>query len=391
LLRPRLAVLRTYYLVSFAALGAYLPYFPRWLEARGIQGLRLSVIAAMLPIMGLAAPPVFGFVADALHLRGWLLRIACAGALCAFVVVGGSALAGAPLGFWGLVPALAGFAFFRSPMVMMADVLALEEAATGVTTYGRIRLWGSLGFLLAAMAAGRFVDADDLTVLPCAIAASLAGALVITLALPARPRGEITRDRVRERMQAAKVRELLRAPDFRLFLLTSFLSQVAHSAYDLGYTLHLRDLGVSGGAIGAAWAIGVVAEIVLMVWAAPLFGRTPAPALLVLGVAGASLRWGLIALVRSEVLLFALQPLHALSFGVVWLASVSYSKDRAAPEILATSQGLFVAATGVGSIVGIFAWGPLYQQAGGRTMFGMASAFAAAATLSALAFRARAR
>ena len=76
----RVHALRLYYLVAFCALGVYLPFFPRWLEAQGIDGASMGAIAAAFPAMAIIAPPAFGLLADALRLRRALLRVACAGA-----------------------------------------------------------------------------------------------------------------------------------------------------------------------------------------------------------------------------------------------------------------------------------------------------------------------
>src|SRR5262249_50973742 len=124
----RLGTLRLYYFVIFSVLGMYLPFFPRWLEGRGIRGISMGVVSATVPAMSLLAPPVFGFIADALRLRGALLRLACAGAFLSFGSIACFAAAGRPITFWVLLAAMAAFSFFRSPMVMIADVLTLEAA-----------------------------------------------------------------------------------------------------------------------------------------------------------------------------------------------------------------------------------------------------------------------
>src|SRR6185437_13977973 len=90
---PGLLGLRLYYFASFAALGAYVPFFPRWLEARGIVGLRMGLVAGLLPAMGILGPPAVGLLADALGLRGSLLRIACLGACASMAAL--AALSGA--------------------------------------------------------------------------------------------------------------------------------------------------------------------------------------------------------------------------------------------------------------------------------------------------------
>jgi PPP family 3-phenylpropionic acid transporter len=79
--------LRVYYVASFAVGGVFVPFFPRWLEARGMFGLRLGIISAAAPAMALFAPAAFGVVADALAIRVGLLQLACLGALASFATL----------------------------------------------------------------------------------------------------------------------------------------------------------------------------------------------------------------------------------------------------------------------------------------------------------------
>src|SRR5690606_23409214 len=132
-----------YYVASFAAFGFYLPYMPAWLEARGFIGPRMSALAMLLPAMSIVMPPVFGMIADAFALRGGLLRLACGGAGLAFTLLALAAGTFEPLPFGITFACFVVFAGFRAAMNGLADVLALEHA----THYGRLRLWGSVGFL----------------------------------------------------------------------------------------------------------------------------------------------------------------------------------------------------------------------------------------------------
>jgi PPP family 3-phenylpropionic acid transporter len=382
---PPLTTLRIYYFVTFAVLGVYLPFFPTWLEAQQLRGASIGVVTAAMPAMSVIGPPAFGLLADALGLRGGILRLSCAGALLAFAAIAATSHAGVALGFAGLLSLVAIFAFFRSPMVMIADVLALESASAAGTSYGRLRMWGSLGFLLAAIAVGRFLDVRS-AALPMAISAALLLALVTSFSLPAK-------SSLPARPVPGQLRALLSSTDFQLFLVAAFLGQGAQSAYDLCYSRHLRDLGAAPAEHGIAWAIGVGAEMALFGWGGALFARVPAPRLLVIAFSGACLRWILIALVRSPAVLLMLQPLHALSFGLMWVASLSYAKERAGPGQLATAQGVFTASAAAGMVVGMPAWGELYQRRGGPTTFVVAavvSAFAAAVAFL-LALRERRR
>jgi PPP family 3-phenylpropionic acid transporter len=370
--------LRIYYATGFAIGGFYLPFFPRWLEARGMFGLRLGIIAAAAPAMGVLAPAGFGALADVLKLRGGLLQFACAGALLTFGALTGVAAAGLPLGFGVLFLAALIFALFRSPMGFIADVVALELAPSAGTTYGRLRLWGSVGFLAAVLLAARYVDPRDAVVFPAATTAIVLLALFASLRLP---RSADLPDRG-DRLGA---RRLLEDGDYRLFLAAVFLAQCGHAAYDLCFSIFLFDLGVSRMTIGWMWALGTGCEVVMMACSAPLFRAFAPLSLFAFALGAASLRWVLIAVVRSPAVLLLLQPLHALSFGLAWLAAVTYGSSRFSRHSLGAAQGLFSTAMGAGSAVGMVLWGAVYPHSGGAAVFGGAACFSACASAFAAA------
>jgi PPP family 3-phenylpropionic acid transporter len=379
--RARALALCAYYFCSFSMLGAYLPYFPSWLEAQGVDGVAIGVIASAMPAMNVLGPPAFGALADRLGLRGGILRLSCAGALLAFAAITALSRDGA-LPFAALLALVASFAFFRSPMVLLADVVALELAESPrAPSYGRLRLWGSVGFLVTAAAAGRWIDPSTL-LLPAAVALLLAATLVAAFFLPARVA-------LPAPPAPGQVRALLADGGFQLFLLAAFLGQGAQSVYDLCFSRHLRDLGAGGTLVGAAWALGVAAEVALLAASAPLLSRFGAPRLLMVAFAGATLRWLLIAGLRSPWLLLLLQPLHALSFALMWVASLGVVKDHAGPRTLASAQGVATASAAAGMVLAMPLWGALYRRGGGALAFTTAAALSAAAALVAARLAAR--
>jgi PPP family 3-phenylpropionic acid transporter len=380
----RLLTLRLFYFTSLAALGAYAPFLARWLEARGIQGVAMGAVAALTPAMGVVGPPLVGLLADTLALRGSLLRVCCAGAGLALAALALLASAGGALTFGVVFTAVLVYGAFRSPMTMLADVVALERARDAGTTYGRLRLWGSLGFLIGVVAAGRVIDPSAPAALPAVVAGALFLALLAAWRLPAK--------REAARLPVlGEARALLIAPDFARFLAFAFLAQGANASYDLCFSLHLRDLGASDTRTGVAWALGVFFEIVLMAGADRLLARHPAPVLLAASLLGAAGRWALLAAVPSLPVLFALQPLHAISFALWWVCSVAYTKERAPAHALAAAQGLFTAAAGAGSVAGMLAWGLVYRRTGGAAaVFGGAAVVALLAGLLAIPWSRRA-
>ena len=380
----RATALRVYYAAALAVGGVYLPFFPRWLEARGMYGLRLGLIAAAAPVMGVVAPPAIGALADALEMRGGLLQLACAGACVSFGALALAAGAGLPLGFGTLLAIALVFALFRSPMGFVADIVALEIAPAAGITYGRLRLWGTLGFLATVILAARFVDPSAPAVFPAVMTGIAFAAFAASLRLPRHAD-------LPDRGDRHGVRRLLLEADFRLFLSAVFLGQCGHASYDLCFSLYLFDFGVSRMTIGWIWAFGAGCEVLMMAFAAPLFRAFAPLSLFAFALGAASLRWALLAGVRSPILILGLQPMHALSFGLAWLSAVGYASRRFPAHSLGTAQGLFSTAMGAGSAVGMVLWGSLYARAGGSAVFAGAAVLSACAAVFAMALDRRLR
>lgn len=362
-----------YYVATFAAFGFYLPYMPAWLEARGFIGPRMSALAMLLPAMSIVMPPVFGMIADAFALRGGLLRLACGGAGLAFTMLALAAGTFEPLPFGITFACFVVFAGFRAAMNGLADVLALEHA----THYGRLRLWGSVGFLGSAWLGGHLVDPRDPVVLPACVAGFLALGFLLARLLP-------KNSSLPPRPAPAEAKRLLSRRSFRWLLVVIFLVIGGHSAYDLCLTLRLRALGASGGFVGTAWALGTAAEILLMAVIAPHLQKLGYARCLLIGVASGAVRWTLLATVTSLPWLMLLQPLHALSFALMWVSALALLKEQAGGSGVATAQGMFSASMASGGTVGMAIWGTVYARGGGEAVFGSAALVACAATGAAL-------
>jgi PPP family 3-phenylpropionic acid transporter len=178
---------------------------------------------------------------------------------------------------------------------------------------------------------------------------------------------------------------LLRQRHFVAFLACACTFIAGHSSYDLCGSLFFRDLGASGDAIGLLWVTGVSGEIALFFLAAPLARRVRPERLLVLAYACGALRWLLTSLLPGFEHAFWVQPLHGVSFGVTWLASLAYVRRVAGPRLAGGAQGLFMAAQAAGGALGMLGWGPLYERSGGRTVFALAAGLSLLAALLALA------
>jgi len=369
LMRP----LGMFYFASFAALGLQAPYFPLWLEAHGFEGLAMGVIAALTPAMSFFGPPLVGALADARGARGNLLSAACALSCSGMAGLCLAELLGAGGRFSLVFCAVLPFAACRSPIIMLADRITLEQGGN----YGRRRVWGSIGFMVAATAFGRWCPPEAWRWLPGMVALALAAAFSQSLRLP-RAGGTLCAEPGTER-------RWLPGRAFLPFALCTALSAASASSYDLCGALFFRDLGASGNTIGLLYGTAVLAEVGLLASVGTLLARIGPERMLVAAYAAAALRWLGMACLGSTALAFALQPLHALSFALAWIASLEYVRRVAGPHALGGAQGGFMAATAAGGVVGMLCWGPLYASRGGAAVFLCAALLSAVAAVLALA------
>jgi MFS transporter, PPP family, 3-phenylpropionic acid transporter len=361
-----------FYFASFGALGIHAPYFPLWLEAHGFIGVSMSLIAALSPAMSFFGPPLVGMLSDARGARGNLLSAACALSCSATALLFLSEVAGWSRAFPIVFGAMLVYSACRSPIILLADRITLEHGGN----YGRRRVWGSIGFLFGAGAFGRFCPPELWRWLPGMVALALAAAFVASLTLPRATSAP-------DSPPLGKAAGPLSQRSFLVFLACSAIFAASHASYDLCASLFFRDLGASGQTIGLLWVCSVLAEIALLVGAQSTLRSRQPELLLALAYAGGGLRWLLMSVLPSTYLAFPVQPLHAISFGLVWLSSLEYVRRSSEPHTLGSAQGLFMAANALGGVLGMLTWGPLYAAHGGAVVFGVASVLSVfAATLA---------
>lgn len=367
------ALLRLYYLASYASIGVFLPFISPWLVAQGISGFRLSAVTCSRPIAGIIAPLIFGWLADHFRMRGSLLRFACITSLVPFAILTLVQSVGTSVGFLGVFLAVLAFSFFRIPMMTIADVAAMEKAQS----FGGLRLWGSVGFICAALPVGYFIADFASIAFPFAISVSLLIAVFVAWRLP-------TRAAPISRATEASLREVLGRRELWLMFAIWALWAVSHVAYDLCFSLRLRDLGAKPVDVSVAWSMGTIAEVAMMAVTGMLLNKASHATWTFIGLVGTALRWLFMAKAQSLTLLLLLQPLHAVSFALLWVTWLDYVKQSAPAQLLGRAQGALSTVVSVGSAVGILIWGPLYSLRGAAFVFDSAAAIAAGAAVLSL-------
>jgi PPP family 3-phenylpropionic acid transporter len=347
---------------QFFAFGVMLPFLPAVLTARGLDAAEIGAVLAVGSAVRLLAGPAGGWAADALGAPRLVLALAAAGS------------AAAALGFVLLAGFLAMLAVHTVLSIAMAPIVPLTDAVTvaGVRhwrlDYARVRAAGSVAFILAALLGGQAVarfgpeSAVALMVLGCS------GAAAAALLLPRAPVAPVARLR-----GAAAFFASLRVAAFRWLLVNSALIQASHAFYYAFGTLHWQAAGLGAGLIGALWATGVVAEIVLFVWGRGVVARLGPLGLSVIAAGSGVLRWGGMAMTTDPWLLFPLQVLHAGTYGAQHLAAMQILGRIVPPGQGGTAQAVHAAlGPGLAMMLVTLASGPMFQAHAGGGYWAMA-------------------
>jgi MFS transporter, PPP family, 3-phenylpropionic acid transporter len=352
--------LSAYYAASFLVVGIKAPFWPVWLAGRGLDARAIATVFATAIWVSVVVTPAIGALADRSGKRRALMVVLSG------VAIGGYAALWPDHRFRALLGLTLVAATAQSTLMPLGDSITLAVVRERGVDYGRIRVWGSVSFIVAAMASGVVLSGSD----PANLSTNAVLALVLVasiillaacIAMPAR-----TPDRIHQ-ARAAGIRVLAGDKRFWQFVVTGAALQASHQVYYGFGTLYWRTLGFSDAVIGALWAEGVVAEILLFWQGGWLLARLGPLGLMMTGGAAGILRWGLMGLVPGLLPASLLQLLHALTFGATHLGVMNYLSRTVPPGASASAQALYSGTTsGIGSGLVMLGAGALYAEFGGR-------------------------
>ncbi len=350
--RPIHLNLSAFYFFYFAYLGAFAPFFALYLTSVGMTAVEIGVLMALPQLTRILAPHLWGWLADHTGRRIGVVRISGAAGMIAFlgVFTGDS--------FALLFVVLFAMMFFWSAALPLVEATTLSKLGDDTARYGRIRVWGSVGFIAAVVAVGYLIDATGAHSVLWVIAGLMAGMLLLSFTLAeARPEPHESDD--------LPVWQIVRKPAVLAVIGASALMAAAHGPYYTFYTIHLVDHGYSKSAAGWLWALGVICEIGIFIWMSRLYRAFTLRSILIASTLLAALRfvvigWG----ADSIVLLLAAQTLHAASFGSFHAAAIGVVHKLFRGRHQARGQAIYGSlAYGLGGTAGGlasgYAWGGL--------------------------------
>jgi PPP family 3-phenylpropionic acid transporter len=274
-------------------------------------------------------------------------------------------------GFWMLLGLSLAAGVAQSALMPLGDSITLAAVRRDGLDYGRVRVWGSVSFIVAAMASGAVLSRSGPApggneILALVLVASFV-LLLACLGMPAPPAEAAGPPRF------TALRAMAGDRRFWGFAVAAAAIQASHQVYYGFGTLYWRSLGFSDAVIGCLWAEGVVAEIVLFWQGSRLLARLGPLGLMGAGATAGILRWGLAGLLPGLLPAAALQLLHALTFGATHLGAMNFLSRTVPPGASASAQALYSGTSaGIGSGIVMLGAGALYASYGGRAYLFMA-------------------
>lgn len=355
-----------YYFFYFAFLGAFSPYFGLYLQSLSFSAWDIGLLMSQMQFMRLFGPYLWGWLADRFGRRLAIIRFAAVAGLAGFTAF-----------FWldrlgGMLAAMAVLAFFWSAALPLVETLTFDHLRDERGRYSRIRLWGSVGFIVAVTGTGAILDVLPLTGMLWVCWGILAGIVLLAAVVPDAPAAPQAHD-------SPLLGDILRQPRVRALLAACFAMSAAHGALYVFYSIHLADHAYSKAEVGALWSLGVLAEIVVFILMTRLARRYSLRALLLASFAAAVLRFLLIGWgVESPAVVVMAQLMHGLTFGAYHASSIAAINLWFPGRAQGRGQALYSSISfGAGGLLGALISGWTWDAIGAGWTFTLASLFAA--------------
>ncbi len=359
-----------FYFFYFAFVGAFAPYWSLYLKSLSFSALEIGILMSLLQVMRMFAPAAWGWLADR---TGKRLAIVQFGAVLGLVTYAGVFLGSS---FYWLFLVMALMSFFWSASLPLVESMTLTHLGESAAKYGRIRSWGSLGFIAAVIGVGYLLDVVAIGYLLWAVLGLKIGIVVFSRQIPESVAVPHSTD-------SLPVTDILRRPEVIAFFTACFLMAAAHGPYYTFFSIYLADHGYAKGAIGWLWALGVICEIGVFFLMPRLMRRFSLKRILAVSFGCAVVRFLLIGFAVDVIALMLIaQALHAATFGSYHATAVAVVHQFFRGRHQAKGQAFYTSLSfGAGGTVGGFLSGAAWESIGPGLTFTASAAAALAGML----------
>jgi PPP family 3-phenylpropionic acid transporter len=347
-----------FYFFYYAFVGMFSPYWSLYLKSIHFDAIEIAILMSIQPVMRMVAPNIWGWLAD--HTGRSRDVVVAAASLSALFYLG----VFATTNFWGLFLVLSLMSFFWSASMPLVEATTLSYLGKNAAHYGRLRSWGSIGFIVSVVGLGYAFDYIAIAWLLWAGLVCEVGILIFARQMP---KTEV----LVHHTDTQPIGQIVLQPRVLALFGACFLMSVAHGPYYTFYSIYLVEHGYAKSAVGGLWALGVICEIGVFFLMPALVRRFGFTRILLVSLGAAVLRFLLIGwAVDVVVLLLFAQMLHALTFGSYHAASVGLVHQFFQGRHQSKGQALFGSVTyGAGGMLGGLASGPIWQHWGPSALY----------------------
>jgi PPP family 3-phenylpropionic acid transporter len=356
--------LSSFYFAYYMFVGAFVPYWGLYLKAVNFSAVEIGILLSLFQVSRIFSPSFWGWLADLTNRRVvWIKLTALLGLLGYIGVFFGT-------GFIWLFFVMAALSMFTSSTLPLAEAVTMAHIEPANQPYGRIRVWGSIGFIVAAVGLGVVLDYSKITSLLWFLLVVQGSLFALSFYIPEPHVPPHHTDHL-------SIWKIVRRPEVLSLLVGCCLMVSAHSVYYSFYSIYLEAHGYSKSWIGALWAVGVICEILIFIVMPKLTAKFSLKQILLVSLSLAVLRFSMIGLgVSSLGVLVLAQTLHAATFGSFHAASVAIIQQYFKGRHQAKGQAIYSSVGyGLGGTIGGISGGYALQYLGGETTFLLAAVY----------------
>ena len=349
-------VIASQYFIYFGVMGIFLPYFNLYCYHLNFSGFQIGTLSALRSVVMIMFTLIWSVLADRLQIRKPLYI------LCNFISTMIWAFFFFATDFKAMLVITIFYAVFYAPIISFLEAFTMDVLGQEKRSYGRLRVWGSMAFIITVIVLGRIIDLYSVEII---IALIFCGSLIQAAVSTKIPDVRIKKD-ASFTLQA----KVLLKKRVGVFLFCAFLMLVSHATYYGFFSIHLENMGYGNTFIGIAWALATISEVMVMIKSDWIFKRFSMENVLVFSFMVAALRWFAFFWAKSPPAILLLQMLHALTYGTFHVASILYIDALAPAETKTLGQAANNAVTyGLGLMVGFFVSGYFFESLGSFGLF----------------------
>ena len=348
----------TFFFLFFAAIAAFSPYLVIHFQRLGFSGSQIGLLTGLTPLITVISVPLWTGFADKTGRHRLITAISL------LLTTAGLLVFPFLHHFPAVLASLLLINIFLAPLGAFANSAAVFMLGDEKDLYGRVRLGGTIGYGLSALAVGMIVESHDLQITFWIAAGLIFLCFLVGLLLQFDDEG------VEQAMEGDNMARLLKSPLWIIFLFIALLGGIAMAMTNNYFYPYLSELGARDSAMGLALAVGTLAEVPVMLVANRFIGRFQAYGTMLLALFFTGLRMVLFGLTNDPTMAVVFQLLNGLTIPLLLVAGVDYADDHAPRGLRTTAQGLFnTAVMGVGAALGGFIGGLLLSNIGGQSLF----------------------